>query len=58
MTRRIVATIEQTTFTVPEQQKLEALRHRYGADHDIFTPQEREHLQFLRWLYRSGRVPS
>jgi hypothetical protein len=56
MTRRIVATIEQSTFSLPEQQKLEALRHRYGDDHDLFSPQEKERLCFLRWLFQSGRI--
>jgi hypothetical protein len=58
MTQQTVATIEQVTFSVPEQQKLLELRNRYGDDRDIFTPQEKERIRFLRWLYQNGRIPS
>lgn len=45
-----------TQFTLAEQQSLQALRARYGADQDLFTRTERAHLEFLRWLVRTGRL--
>ena len=58
MTQQTVATIDQVTFSAPEQQKLQELRNRYGDDRDIFTPQEKERIRFLRWLYQNGRITS
>jgi hypothetical protein len=44
-----------TTFTHEEACALEALRIRYGEDHDLFSIRERAHLRFLRWGVRTGR---
>jgi hypothetical protein len=52
-------TIEPTpalTFTVAEWCALFALRTRYRQDHDLFSRRELEHLRFIRWLYRTGRL--
>jgi hypothetical protein len=58
MAQQTVPTIDQVTFSAPEQQKLQELRNRYGDDRDIFTPQEKERIRFLRWLYQNGRISS
>ncbi len=51
--------IAETTFTDEQARALEILRIRYLEDRDLFDPQERAHLRFLRWLARTERlVPS
>jgi hypothetical protein len=43
-------------FTEQEARALEALRRRFGEDHDVLSARERARLCFLRWLVRSGRL--
>ena len=43
-------------FTLEEARALNAVRIRFGGDHDILSARERERLRFLRWLIRSGRL--
>ena len=42
--------------TPAEQHALSRLRERYQYDHDLFSNREWNHLSFLRWLYRTGRL--
>jgi hypothetical protein len=44
-------------FTHSQWQALRALRRRYRQDHDLLSAHELARLRFVRWLYRSGRVP-
>jgi hypothetical protein len=44
------------TFSGSEAQALEALRVRFGEDHDTLGERERARLLFLRWLVRNGRL--
>ncbi len=44
------------SFNQAEWSTIEALKDRYRADHDLFTAQERARLEFVRWLYQSGRL--
>jgi hypothetical protein len=44
------------TFTRREWHALGALRARYAQHSDLFSPTELAHLQFIRWLYRNGRL--
>ena len=45
-------------FSIPEQEALVALRHRFAPHHDRFSARELAHLRFLRWLFQTGRLPS
>jgi hypothetical protein len=51
-----------STTPIPEATRAQQrafcrLRDRYQHDHDRFTPQEWNHLLFLRWLSAGGRIP-
>jgi hypothetical protein len=52
------ATSDELTFTSDEQEALARLRARYQQGGDQWAPRELAHLEFLRWLYRSGRLES
>jgi hypothetical protein len=43
-------------FTPPQWQALKDLRTRYHATGDDLSQAELERLQFMRWLYRTGRL--
>jgi hypothetical protein len=51
-----IAPIPASTFTEAEWQTLRALQMRYQQDHDHFSERERARLQFVRWLYQTGRL--
>ena len=42
-------------FTAHTWHLLRDLRTRYQQDRDLFNSRERARLEFLRWLYRTGR---
>jgi hypothetical protein len=44
------------TFGEEEVRALEVLRLRYQENRDRFSPRERAHLHFLRWLVRTQRL--
>jgi hypothetical protein len=44
------------TFSRGEWTALAALRVRYHRDRDLFSPCEIARLEFVRWLYRTGRL--
>ena len=44
------------SFTGEEWRTLRSLRRRYQQDHDLFSATERARLDFVRWLYQSGRL--
>lgn len=46
----------ETPFSEEEARALEAVRIRFGQDHDVLSAQERERLRFVRWLVRTGRL--
>lgn len=46
------------TFTHAEEAALDELRARYQASRDVFGAQELARLQFVRWLYQTGRLES
>jgi hypothetical protein len=43
-------------FNCIQQRALRSMRARYGQDRDLFGDAERARLQFVRWLYESGRL--
>ena len=45
-----------TLWSVAERRALLALRTRYQQGGDLFTTTELARLQFVRWLYRAGRL--
>jgi hypothetical protein len=49
---------DDVMFTRDEQEALELLRARYQQGGDQWAPRELARLDFLRWLYRSGRLES
>lgn len=51
-----LTTPASTPFTDEETRALEAVRIRFQQDHDVLDARERAHLDFLRWLVRSGRL--
>lgn len=48
----------EPSLTPAERRALRGLQNRYRRDHDMFSPAELARLQFLSWLYDSGRLPS
>lgn len=48
--------VSGTPFTDEEAHALEAVRIRFGQDHDVLSEGERQRLCFLRWLVRNGRL--
>jgi hypothetical protein len=50
--------LPETTFTPEEQQALSSLRTQHENDCDGFSERERAPLQFVRWLYQTGRLTS
>lgn len=46
---------DETLFSPAEREVLVALRARYQTVGDL-TPDEVARLQFVRWLYQTGRV--
>jgi hypothetical protein len=50
------AASETVVFTFDEMSVLEQLRARYARECDEFTSEEKARLEFLRWLYQSGRM--
>jgi hypothetical protein len=46
----------ETSFSDEETRALEAVRVRFGQDHDVLSAQERERLRFVRWLIQTGRL--
>ena len=54
--RNTTTWILATSFTWPQMKVLQVLRAQYRQDRDLFGAQERAHLQFLRWLYQTGRL--
>ena len=51
-----MTTATPTTLTRREQRALRALRARYQQHQDLFSQRELAHLQFLRWLFQTGRL--
>ena len=56
MTTKNVAPAPPPKFSRSQLRALRALRDRYQQHGDLFSPREEQHLQFLRWLYASGRL--
>jgi len=52
-TQRATLTPEFTAYT---WHLLRGLRTRYQRDRDLFSSRECARLEFLRWLYRTGRL--
>lgn len=52
------ATLVTPTFHEVEMEALQRLRTRYQTDADLFSPEEKAKLRFVRWLYTSGRLES
>jgi hypothetical protein len=43
-------------FNTDELTALNRLRTRYDESRDAFSAEEKARLEFLRWLYRSGKL--
>lgn len=50
------STIEQAPWSVDQRDALLVLRTRYQQTRDLFTAAELERMQFVRWLYRTGKL--
>ncbi len=55
-TSETTANSTDSTFTPAQWRALQDLRARYSATGDHLSQSELERLQFVCWLYRTGRL--